>query len=130
MRDQHVYLNGISLTDAHPLILLQHISEGAAELDVSTADRAGAPGAFVHGIRLKRRQITVEFAVRERLDFAKRAEAVSAAAAWARPSRPLSAFRHGRSVTGRIASLRRASPTKLWKSGSASLCCHSQIPMA
>lgn len=83
MRDQHVYLNGISLTDAHPSILLQHISEGAAELDVSTADRTGAPGAFVHGLRLKRRQITVEFAVRERLDFAKRAEAVSAAAAWA-----------------------------------------------
>lgn len=83
MRDQHVYLNGISLEDAHPLILLQHISENAPELDVKTADRAGAAGGFLTGLKPTKREITVEFAVRERLDFTRRAEAVSAAMAWA-----------------------------------------------
>lgn len=83
MRDQSVYLNGISLASAHPLILLQHISEGAPETDVKTGPRAGAPGQFVTARKIKERKVTVTFAVRERLDFTKRAAAVSAAAAWA-----------------------------------------------
>lgn len=83
MRDQHVYLNGISLEDAHPLILLQHIDESSPEISTKTGDRAGAPGQFVTASLATSREITITFAVRERLDFAKRAEAVSAAAAWA-----------------------------------------------
>ena len=83
MRDQHVYLNGISLEDAHPLILLQHIDESAPEITTKTGERAGAPGQFVTASTPTVREITITFAVRERLDFTKRAEAVSAAAAWA-----------------------------------------------
>lgn len=83
MRDQMVYLNGISLNDAHPLILLQQISEAAPEPNVKTGERAGSPGLFVTGNKLTKREITITFAVREALDFTKRAEAVSAAAAWA-----------------------------------------------
>ena len=83
MRDQHVYLNGVSLESAHPLILLQHIDEAAPEINNKTGDRVGSAGQFVTSSQLTVREITISFAVRERLDFAKRAEAVSAAAAWA-----------------------------------------------
>lgn len=84
MRDQRVYLNSVSLTDAHPLILLQHIEERAPEWDVRTGNRAGAPGQFVTSAQPSRREIAVAFAVREALDFARRAEAIAAAAAWMR----------------------------------------------
>lgn len=82
MRDQHVWLNGASLEGAHPQILLQHIEEMAPAVDVQTGARAGGPGQFVTSHKLTQRNINIIFAVRERLDFAKRAEAVSAAAKW------------------------------------------------
>lgn len=82
MRDQHVWLNGASLEAAHPLILLQHIDESAPETEVKTSARAGAPGQFVTARKLTAREISIVFAVRERLDFARRAAAVSAAASW------------------------------------------------
>lgn len=83
MRDQRVWLNGVEFGSAHPKLLLQHITEAPPEVEVKTTARAGAPGQYVTGLVPSRRQITVEFAVREALDFAARAEAVSAAAAWA-----------------------------------------------
>lgn len=83
MRDQHVYLNGVSLETAHPSILLQHIDESAPKADVQTAARGGAPGAFVTSAQLRERAVTILFAVREAKDFTIRADAVSAAAAWA-----------------------------------------------
>lgn len=83
MRDQTVYLDGIRLTDVHPAIILQHVEERAPEINIRTADRAGAPGLFVMAAKPTVKEIDIVFAVRERLDFAVRAAAVSAAAAWA-----------------------------------------------
>ena len=83
MRDQRVYLNGIDLQSVHPSILLQHIHDNGLRLDVKSADRAGAPGQFMTGWRPQSREITVEFAIRERLDFTVRAQAITAVTAWA-----------------------------------------------
>ena len=84
MREQHAWLNGISLEDVHPRLLLQHIEEGELQMDVRTGDRAGAPGLFVTEAKPKQRDIMITFAIRERLDFETRAAAVSAVSAWAR----------------------------------------------
>ena len=83
MREQRAWLNGVALEDAHPKILLQHIDEAAPEMDVKTGDRAGGPGCFTTQKKITKRQVTIVFAVRERLDFTVRAEAASAVAAWA-----------------------------------------------
>lgn len=81
-RVQTVSLNGVSLTSLSPLILLQHIDERAPEWDVKTADRVGAPGAFVTQMRPTKREVQITFAVRERLNFENRAGVVSAVMAW------------------------------------------------
>lgn len=83
MRDQKVFLNGVDLQSAHPAVLLQHIHDNGAALDVRTADRAGAAGQFLTGWRVQNREITIDFAIRERLDFTVRADAVNAVTAWA-----------------------------------------------
>lgn len=83
MRDQHVYLNGVSLESVHPQILLQHIDESAPEIDIKTHDLAGTQGQMVTSHKLTKREVSIEFGVRERLDFARRAEVIGAAAAWA-----------------------------------------------
>ena len=83
MRDQRVYLNGISLESVHPAVLLQHIDEQAPEVEVKTGERAGGPGVFVTSRKLTKRQISVAFAIRERLDFALRAEVSGLVMAWA-----------------------------------------------
>lgn len=83
MRDQHAYMDGISLESVHPQLLLQHIEERAPEIDVKSDARAGADGSFVTASRLIKRDVMITFATRERLDFARRAEIAGAAAAWA-----------------------------------------------
>lgn len=83
MREQRAYLNGISIEDVHPAVLLQHIEEMAPDLDVKTGDRTGAPGLFVTSHRIKQRQINLVYAIRERTDFAVRAAAAAAVMAWA-----------------------------------------------
>lgn len=81
-RFQGVWLNDVALTSVHPSILLQHISEGELELNMQTANRP-AGGLFTVYNRPTKREIVIEFAIREHLSYARRAEAFQAVCAWA-----------------------------------------------
>lgn len=81
-RIQRAWLNDVEFTDAHPALILQHISEGEPKVKHTAVNRPGG-GLIEYSRVLERREITLEFAIREGLDFAKRQEAYQAAQAWA-----------------------------------------------
>lgn len=81
-RNQSVWLNDVSLTTVHPSIIVQHISEGELEYNLNAIARPDY-GMFVARNVPQKREITIEFAIRERLNYATRAEAFQAVCAWA-----------------------------------------------
>lgn len=83
MRTNAAYLNGQSLADAHPAILVQRITENAVKGAVRAFARPGGYGSHLSAQTYESREIVVEFAIRERLDYTIRAAALDAAAAWA-----------------------------------------------
>lgn len=83
MRDQKVYLNGTDLESVHPAIMLQHIQDGGVTLNTKATDMAGTPGQWLSANKPQKREIVIEFAIRERLDFTVRADAINAVTAWA-----------------------------------------------
>ncbi len=81
-RNQKVWLNGVDLITVHPAILLQQINEGDLKLNQRWMDRAS--GFQMLSVDApQRKEIVIEFAIRDGRDFARRAEAYSAVCAWA-----------------------------------------------
>ena len=81
---QEAWLNDQAFTAAHPALLIQNVTENPPKTAQKTVARAGVDGAFLTENRIEKRDIVIEFAVRERLNYAARAQAVERAAAWAR----------------------------------------------
>ena len=81
-RVQRVWLNGTEFASVHPALLLQHINEGDTKLTQKWMDRPGC-GQILTGHAPQRREIHIEFAIRDGRDYARRVEAFSAACAWA-----------------------------------------------
>lgn len=81
-RYQGVWLNNVALSSVHPSILVQHISEGELEYNQTLLGRP-LYGNFVARNSPAQREITIEFAIREGLDYARRTEAYQAVCAWA-----------------------------------------------
>lgn len=80
-RYQRVWLNGIDFASVHPALLLQHISESNPEISQKWSDRPGG-GQILTGSQITHREITIEFAIREALDYMKRLEVYTAVCAW------------------------------------------------
>ena len=81
-RIQRAWLNDVEFTDVHPALILQHINEGEPKINHKVATRPG--GGLIELARtLERREIILEFAIREGLDFSKRQEVLQAVNAWA-----------------------------------------------
>lgn len=81
-RVQRAWLNDVEFTDAHPALMLQHINEPDPKVTYKTA--AKPYGGLVELSRsVERREIILEFAIREGLDFTRRQEAYEKAIAWA-----------------------------------------------
>ena len=79
---QRAWLDGVEFASAHPALMLQHINEIEPKLTYKSSARFGG-GLIEHSRVMDRREITLEFAIREGLDFARRQEAYQAAVAWA-----------------------------------------------
>lgn len=81
-RQQKVWLNSVELTTVHPAILLQQINESDLKMNQRWMDRAGGFQALSTDVP-QRKEIVIEFAIREGRDYVRRAEAYSAVCAWA-----------------------------------------------
>lgn len=81
---QDAWLNGLALSAANPLILVQNVIENTPKSSQKTVIRPGTNGLFLTENRVDCREIMIEFGIRERLDYAARAAAVGVAAAWGR----------------------------------------------
>ena len=81
-RYQEVWLNDVALSAVHPAVLIQHIQENPPRMTQKTAARNGS-GQWLTSNRIESREIVVSFAIREGIDFMKRAAACSAVAEWA-----------------------------------------------
>ena len=81
-RVQRAWLNGLEFASVHPALMLQHINEQGPKISYKTAERPG--GGLMELARvISQRDIILEFAIREGLDFAARQHALQAATAWA-----------------------------------------------
>lgn len=81
-RQQKVWLNGVDLLTVHPAILIQHINESDLKLNQKWMDRAGGFQVLT-GNAPQRKEIVIEFAIRDGRDFTRRTEAYTAVCAWA-----------------------------------------------
>jgi len=81
-RNQSVWLNNVSLTTVHPSIIVQHISEGELEYNQILMTRPQF-GNLIARNSPSEREITIEFAIRERLNYATRVAAIQAVYKWA-----------------------------------------------
>lgn len=82
-RHQEAWLDNVSLTSCHPALLLQHITESGLKVANKTAQRP--MGGMYHLQSLpESRTVTLEIAIREARDFARRLEAYQALCAWTR----------------------------------------------
>lgn len=81
-RVQKVWLNGVEFSTVHPALLLQHINEGELKLSQRWTERPGG-GQILNGNTRLQREITIEFAIRDGRDYARRMEAFTAICAWA-----------------------------------------------
>lgn len=91
-----VYCNGVSLTDAVPIALLQQVTEDAATSEMETADRPGHFGQRLLGLHRKQLHVGIEFVLRELRDLTLRSHALEAAAAWAQDGKLELSNRPGR----------------------------------
>lgn len=81
-RTQQVFLNGVDFATVHSSLLLQHINEGDLKLNQRWTDRPGF-GQMLTTNGPQRREITIEFAIRDGRDYVNRLEAFTAVCAWA-----------------------------------------------
>lgn len=81
-RTQKVWLNSVDFDSVHPALLLQHINEGDLKLNQRWFDRPGG-GQLLTTDEPQKREITIEFAIRDGRDYTRRMEAFQAASAWA-----------------------------------------------
>lgn len=81
-RVQRAWLNGMEFATVHPSLILQHINEQAPKILYKTVERPG--GGLMELARVtSQRDIILEFAIREGLDYAARMHALQAVNAWA-----------------------------------------------
>lgn len=82
-RHMEAYLNGVALTDAAPLALIQQVREEPEEVALTTAENALGDGQLLLERRRTRLTVAIEFAMREAFDLSRRAREQQQAASWA-----------------------------------------------
>lgn len=83
----HAWINGVSLTDAIPNMILRNVYEDDPENDLMTGERPGMAGQRILSIKRTQLAVRIETVCREIYDLRARAEAVQAMAAWAQDGR-------------------------------------------
>lgn len=83
MRPVNAFMNGASLRDADPRILVRSVSDGGTQREMTWGDNPGRSGQRLLGSRAVSRRLSVSFAIRELHDLAARAAALDAVNAWA-----------------------------------------------
>ena len=85
MRPVNAYLNGVSLRDLDPRILVRTVNEQAPQESTEYGDRPGEDGQVLISRRRETRRVSIVFAVRELRDLTARANVVDAANRWDAP---------------------------------------------
>lgn len=78
-----VWCNGVSLTDAVPLVIVKNVYEDNPERDLMTGERPGSPGMRLLYNKRTQLIVRVEFVIREIHDLTARAMALQAVNVWA-----------------------------------------------
>lgn len=95
-RHTTIACNGVELSSAVPLALIQQITEEAAEVDMGLSPRAGTFGQFINSMQRRSLTVHVDFVIKSLYDLAARASAQEAAAAWAQAGHITTNYRPGR----------------------------------
>ena len=93
MRPVNAYLNGVSLRDLDPRILVRTVNEQAPQESTEYGDRPGEDGQVLISRRRETRRVSIVFAVRELRDLTARANVVDAANRWAQDGRLCVSYR-------------------------------------
>lgn len=83
MRHVQAWINNAEITDASPLVILREPAEQPPEAELTTAERPGAPGARLIGVKRTRLTVSLGFVLRNIFDLSARARAIEAVNAWA-----------------------------------------------
>lgn len=83
-RRMYVWLNGVSLTDAVPSVIIQNVYEDDPENDLVTGERPGYPGQRIISRKRTQLVIRIEIALRILHDLRARAKALQDVCAWAK----------------------------------------------
>lgn len=82
-RRMQVWLNGVSLTDAVPSVIIRNVYEDDPENDLVTGERPGYPGQRIISRKRTQLVIRIEIALRILHDLRARAKALQDVCAWA-----------------------------------------------
>ena len=82
-RHVQVWINNVEITDASPLVILREPAEQPPEAELTTAERPGAPGARLIGVKRTRLAVTLGFVLRNIFDLSARTAALEEVNAWA-----------------------------------------------
>lgn len=82
-RQMQVWLNGVSLSDAVPSVIIRNVYEDDPENDLVTGERPGYPGQRVISRKRTQLVVKVEIALRILNDLRARAKALQDVCAWA-----------------------------------------------
>lgn len=83
-RRMNVWLNGVSLSDAVPSVIIRDVYEDDPENDLMTGERPGYPGQRVLSNKRTRLTVRIEIAIRILNDLKARARALQDVCAWAK----------------------------------------------
>lgn len=82
-RHVQAWINNVEITDASPLVILREPAEQPPEAELTTAERPGAPGSRLIGVKRTRLTVSLGFVLREIFDLSARAHAIEDVNAWA-----------------------------------------------
>lgn len=82
-RHVQAWINNVEITDASPLVILREPAEQPPEAELTTAERPGAPGARLIGVKRTRLTVSLGFVLRNIFDLSARAHAIEDVNAWA-----------------------------------------------
>lgn len=82
-RHVQAWINNVEITDASPLVILREPAEQPPEAELTTAERPGAPGARLIGVKRTRLSVTLGFVLRNIFDLSARTAAIEDVNAWA-----------------------------------------------
>lgn len=83
-RHVEAWINGQSIFSASPLVILREPRIEPAEVELTTGERPGAPGALLVNIKRTRLTVALGFVLRNIFDLAARSRALEQVNAWAR----------------------------------------------